>query len=208
MLNILDILLFILNKRNEISSYIQIGNVLNDTTDRIIGSYIEFIYKILILFKIYSLIVEKNDFQIFNIVPLSRELISSLRKLYDDTDIEQYRKAIDIVDASFRTRIICNDFKETITAYALSSYGRAEIRKKYENVMTENINALSFTTPIEKIQQNKLDFEKKRPPIFFSINAGINFFASLNSLCINFFSNANLIIIFIYGRHSITITNK
>lgn len=166
-LYIVDILLFILNKRNDISSFIEIGNILNDTTDSIIGSDIEFLYKVLILFKIYSLIVEKKDFQIFNIVPLSRELITCLRKLYDDTDNNQYKEAIDIVDASFRARIICNGYNETITAYALSSYGRAELRKKYENVMTQNISALSFTTPIEKIQQNKVDFEKKRPPIYF-----------------------------------------
>lgn len=165
-LYIVDILLFILHNRDEISNYIQIGNALNDSTDSTIGSDIEFIYRVLILFKIYSLIVEKNDFQIFNIVPLSRELISCLRKLYDDTDNDQFREAIDIVDASFRARILCNGFNETITSYALSSYGRAELRKKYENVMTENINALNFTTPIEKIQQNRADYEKKRPPIY------------------------------------------
>lgn len=48
----------------------------------LINEDIEFIYKFLILLKTFSFIVEKEDFDLFNIVPLTKEFFSESNKLY------------------------------------------------------------------------------------------------------------------------------
>ena len=79
-LYIVDVLLFILDKRVDINNFIQVKNVKDDLEMPLISPEIEIAYKILVLLKLFSLISEKDTFQIYNLVPLIREFleISSL----------------------------------------------------------------------------------------------------------------------------------
>ena len=60
-----DILLFLLAKRDKINDYLQIQNGNKDLDPILINDDIEFTYKLLILLKSFSLIVEKEDFNLF-----------------------------------------------------------------------------------------------------------------------------------------------
>lgn len=166
---IVDILLFLLSKRTEINNYIQIQNSKEPEQYDLINEDMEFAYQILILLKLFSLIVEKNNFQLFNIIPLIREFFLELNNLYESTENTEYKEIINIIDASFRAKCLNNAFNETVTSYVLSSFGRAEIRKKYESIRTINSGALSFTTPIETLRQERIQFEHRHTPLITEV---------------------------------------
>lgn len=77
-LYIVDILLFMMINKNDINSFIEIQNRANGTNYNKIDENYDFIYEVLILLKLFSLIVEKYDFKFFNIVPLVREFFSQI----------------------------------------------------------------------------------------------------------------------------------
>lgn len=129
-LYIADILLFLLAKRDKINDYLQIQNGNKDLDPILINDDIEFTYKLLILLKSFSLIVEKEDFNLFNIVPLTKEFFSELNSLYSCITKLEWKEMINIVDSSMRLRLMKNAYNETVTAYGLSSTGRGELRKK------------------------------------------------------------------------------
>ncbi|KAK8886853.1 hypothetical protein M9Y10_037886 [Tritrichomonas musculus] len=112
----------------------------------------------------YSLIVEKEKFQLFNVVPLVREFFGELNNLYKTATKPEWKRIINIIDASMRSRLSHNKINETITAYALSSLGRNELRNKYRGYRTQNISALTFTTIIETLKEERIIFEKKYNP--------------------------------------------
>lgn len=161
-LYIVDILLFILNNREKINDFLLITN----NSDILIDGNIEFTYKILVLLKLFSLIVEKDSFQIYNIVPLAREFLNELNLLYDVTENQDWKNIIDIVDSSTRTRLANNSLNETITSYALSGAGQAELRRKYASILTKNPNCLSLTPEEETLSKERIKFEYKKTPLY------------------------------------------
>lgn len=92
-----------------------------------------------------------------------------LNNLYESTENTEYKEIINIIDASFRAKCLNNAFNETVTSYVLSSFGRAEIRKKYESIRTINSGALSFTTPIETLRQERIQFEHRHTPLITEV---------------------------------------
>ena len=163
---IVDVLLFLLDKRNEINNFIQISNVSEDPDCLMIDKDIEFAYKVLVQLKMFSLNVEKSRFHLFNIVPLAREFFEELKKLYTNINDQKWREIISIIDALMRLKLKHNALEITITSYALSSVGRAELRKKYAGIRTVMPYTLSFTTPCESIYIERTKFEKKKIPLF------------------------------------------
>ena len=166
---ILDILLFLLSKRTEINNYIQIQNSKEPEQYDLINEDMEFAYQVLILLKLFSLIVEKNNFQLYNIVLLVREFFMELNNVYVSTENPDYKEIVNIIDASFRAKCLNNAYNETVTAYVLSSCGRAEIRKKYESIRTINPGSLSFTTPFETLRQERIQFEHRQTPLITDV---------------------------------------
>lgn len=144
-LYIVDILLFLLSNR------IAINNFLQKYTSSLllINNDMEFAYRLLILLKTYSLIVEKDQFQLFNIIPLTREFFSELKNIYLCVENPDWKDVINIIDCSMRIQILNNSYNETVTAYCLSCRGRAEIREKYKSVRTKCPYSQS------KLNQNK-----------------------------------------------------
>lgn len=63
------------------------------------------------------MIVEKNEFQIFNIIPLVREFFVEMKKNNFNIENTEWQDVINIMH---------NAYKYIITSYALSSVGRAE----------------------------------------------------------------------------------
>lgn len=163
---IVDILLYLLSNRTEINNYIQILNAKDEKNFELIGSDIEFIYKLLVPLKLFSLTVEKNDFQLYNIVPLVREFFSELKMLYTCTEESTYREIISIIDGLMRLRIMNNAYSESVTAYALSGLGRAELRRKFDGIKTKNGSALSLTTFVKSLYNERMIFEKKLTPMY------------------------------------------
>lgn len=161
-LYIVDILLFLLSNRVAINDFLQ----KHSSSSLLIDNDIEFAYRLLILLKTYSLIVEKDHFQLFNIIPLTREFFSELKSLYLCIDKTEWKDVIDIIDCSMRIRILNNSYNETLTAYCLSSPGRAEIREKYKSVRTKCPYTLSLTTPVEKLRDERIKFEHKQTPLY------------------------------------------
>lgn len=166
---IVDILLFLLSKKTEINNFIQIKN--NEGLEQydLINEDMEFAYQVLILLKLFSLIVEKNNFQLYNIVLLVREFYTELNNVYVSTENPDYKEIVNIIDASFRAKCLNNAYNETVTAYVLSSCGRAEIRKKYESIRTINPGSLSFTTPFETLRQERIQFEHRQTPLITDV---------------------------------------
>ncbi|KAK8875857.1 hypothetical protein M9Y10_006032 [Tritrichomonas musculus] len=166
---IVDILLFLLSKKTEINNFIQIKN--NEELEQydLINEDMEFAYQVLILLKLFSLIVEKNNFQLYNTVLLIREFFMELNNVYVSTENPDYKEIVNIIDASFRGICLNNAYNETVTAYVLSSCGRAEIRKKYESIRTINPGSLSFTTPFETLRQERIQFEFRQTPLITDV---------------------------------------
>ncbi|KAK8841870.1 hypothetical protein M9Y10_026822 [Tritrichomonas musculus] len=154
-LYIVDILLFILNNRGKINDFLLITN----NSDILIDGNIEFTYKILVLLKLFSSIVERDCFQIYNIVPLAREFLNELNLLYDVIENQDWINIKDIVDSSTRTQLANNSLNETITSYALSGARLAELRLKYPSIITKNPNCLSLTPEEETLSKERIKFE-------------------------------------------------
>lgn len=165
-LYIVDILLFLLDKRDKINNYLQIQSSDKDDEKFLIDENMEFAYKLLVILKMFSLVVEKDSFQLFNIVPLMREFFSEINMLYSCIEKKEWRDIISITDASMRIRLKKNAYSETITSYALSGAGRSELRKKYISIRTKNGYALSLSTPIESLKNERIKFEHKHTPLY------------------------------------------
>lgn len=65
-----------------------------------------------------------------------------------------------------RIRIKKNAYSETITSYALSGAGCSELRKKYLSIRTKNGYALSLSTPVESLKNERIKFEHKHTPLY------------------------------------------
>ena len=87
-LYIVDILFFMKMHKNDINSFIEINNITTGSIYDKIDEKYEFIYDLLILLKLFSLNVEKDEFEFFNIIPLTREFFSEIDKLYKNTKNE------------------------------------------------------------------------------------------------------------------------
>lgn len=97
-LYIVDILLFMMINKNDINSFIEIQNQANGTYYNKKDKNYDFIYKVLILLKLFSLIVEKYDFKFLIIVPFVREFFSQIEKLYSVTINDTFKQIIDNLD--------------------------------------------------------------------------------------------------------------
>ena len=95
--------------REKINTYLNITNDSDKTYDLQIDDNIEFTYKILIFLKLFSLIVEKEKFQLFNVVPLVREFFAELNNLYKTATKTEWKRIINIIDASMRSRLSHNE---------------------------------------------------------------------------------------------------
>ena len=159
-----DILLYLLHNREKINNFIQMINAQEDSDIQLVDSNIEFTYKVLVPLKLFSLIVEKDDFQLYNIIPLTREFFKELQSLYNIAEFDEWKQIINEIDASMRLRLMHNAYDQVTTSYALSSVGRTELRQKYRSHRTENYGALSFAPPVETLYKERIDFEFKYTP--------------------------------------------
>lgn len=162
-LYIVDILLFITSHKPEINNYLQTLRA-NNLEVPLIDNSIEFVYHFLVYLKVFSLIVEKKNFQMFNIVLLVRELLHQLKQLYQKSS-SQFHEILEIADAYIRARFKHNAYKTVMTCFALSGIGRNEIRRKYYGIRTENPYALSFSPHYDTLQHERERFEFKNTPL-------------------------------------------
>lgn len=161
-LYVVDILFFMILHKDDINSYIEINNIATGSIYEQIGEKFEFIYNLLVLLKLFSLIVEKNEFEFYNIIPLTREFFSELDNLYRNTENEIYKNIINLLDLNMRIRLLNNAYFQTIAAYVLSNTGRIEIRKHYIGIRNiNNPNFLIMTPALLTISEERKKYETR-----------------------------------------------
>lgn len=158
-LYIVDVLLFLIHHKDNINTYIEIEHQMNHPTCPKVDEDFEFLYNLLIWLKSFSLVLEKDGLQFFNVVPLAREFFNELNKLYRSYQNETYQMIIESLDSIMRIRLLKNAYMETITSYVLSCKGRQEIRKHYKGVRVENPQAENEVGSFLTFAAEKAKFE-------------------------------------------------
>ena len=155
--------------KDEINSYIEIANALDKPSCPKVGQDFEFLYNLLIWLKSLSLVLEKDGWHVFNIIPLLRELFVQLALLYESTDNKEDQGIIDSLDSIMRVRLLKNAYSETMTMDILSGNGRDEIRKQYKAIRVVNPQVILSTpildTPLDKRSKFEHKLMKKRHPM-------------------------------------------
>lgn len=159
---IADVLLFMKIHKDSVNNFIEIYNQTESTNFIKFEEKFDSKYNLVILLKIFSLIVENNDFELYNIVPLVIEFFTQIEILYNSANNETFKLIIDNLDLKMRIRLLNNAYYPTLTAYCLSSVGRIELRKKYFGIRTiDNPGTLCLSPTVYKIYDEQKKFEYK-----------------------------------------------